>query len=103
MQPGLSIDSGMVIVISVHLCRRRSAPKAQLPQPHHPTIARWCRNGAGAFALGFEVGTLQQWRTKGGGPPYYKLTRGNKQGAVRYNIPECIAWMQQFRRLHTSE
>jgi hypothetical protein len=56
-----------------------------------------------AQVLGFEVGTLRQWRTKGGGPPYYKLTRGNKQGAVRYNIPECIEWMQQFRRNNTSE
>ena len=55
-----------------------------------------------AETLGVEVRTLRKWRVSGGGPPYYKLSRGNKQGMVRYRPSECVDWMASFRREHTS-
>jgi hypothetical protein len=56
-----------------------------------------------ARIIGFAVGTLQQWRVKGTGPPYYKKTNGNKQGPVRYKVSELREWMHTWRRSHTSE
>jgi hypothetical protein len=59
---------------------------------------------AAARVLGFEVGTLQQWRVRGGGPPYLKFSRGNKQGAVRYDLAELRAWARcSHRRQNSSE
>jgi len=54
-----------------------------------------------AQVLGFAVGTLQQWRVTGGGPPYYKFG-SSRQAAVRYHLGEARAWAREYRRTSTS-
>ena len=53
-----------------------------------------------ATRLGFSVRTLQQWRVRGGGPPYVKL--GKQQGAVRYDPVAVDAWLEAHTRTNTS-
>lgn len=50
-----------------------------------------------AARLGFSVRTLQQWRVKGGGPPYLKIG-----SAVRYNPEAVDAWLNDRTRSNTS-
>ncbi|MHB0979548.1 MAG: helix-turn-helix transcriptional regulator [Thermoleophilia bacterium] len=42
--------------------------------------------------------TLEQWRVKGGGPPFIKLG-----GGVRYDSAELEAWVSTRRRRSTSD
>jgi hypothetical protein len=49
-----------------------------------------------AARLGFSVRTLQQWRLKGGGPPYLKIG-----SAVRYNPEAVDAWLSERTRSNT--
>ncbi|WP_295586882.1 helix-turn-helix domain-containing protein [uncultured Lamprocystis sp.] len=49
-----------------------------------------------AERLGFSVRTLQQWRVKGGGPPYFKLG-----SAVRYDPVQVDSWLDEHTRVDT--
>jgi predicted DNA-binding transcriptional regulator AlpA len=48
-----------------------------------------------AERLGFSVRTLQQWRVKGGGPPFLKLG-----SSVRYDPARVDEWLNA--RVHTN-
>ena len=48
--------------------------------------------------LNVSVRTLQGWRLKGGGVPYYKVGR-----LVRYSASEVKTWMSGLQCGHTSE
>lgn len=50
-----------------------------------------------AARLGFSVRTLQQWRLRGGGPPYLKIG-----SAVRYNPDAVDVWLNDCTRSNTS-
>ena len=45
--------------------------------------------------LGLSERTLQDWRVRGCGPPYYQFGR-----SIRYCLEEVYEWMRQYR--HTS-
>jgi hypothetical protein len=50
-----------------------------------------------AARLGFSVRTLQQWRVKGGGPPYIKVGV-----SVRYNPEAVDVWLNERARTGTA-
>lgn len=53
---------------------------------------------AAAF-LGYTVRCLQNWRLRGGGPPFIKVS----SRSVRYRRRELIRWADQLVRASTSE
>lgn len=48
--------------------------------------------------FGLRVGTLRQWRFKGGGPPYLKIGR-----SCRYTAEDITAFLQAQYRRSTSD
>lgn len=53
---------------------------------------------AAAF-LGFSPRALQNWRMRGGGPKYFKVSTR----AVRYRQRELVEWCEDSVRSHSSE
>ena len=51
-----------------------------------------------AIFLGYSVRALQNWRVRGGGPIYVKVSKRS----IRYRRRELIAWTQSKLRLNTS-
>jgi predicted DNA-binding transcriptional regulator AlpA len=51
-----------------------------------------------AAPLGVSVRTLQNWRLRGGGPPYQKLG-----SAVRYSTSKLHEWIECRSRMNTSD
>ena len=51
-----------------------------------------------AARIGFSVRTLQNWRLRGDGPPYFKI-----HSAVRYRPELTDDWVQAQLRVHTSQ
>jgi excisionase family DNA binding protein len=51
-----------------------------------------------AALLGVSVRTLQNWRLRGGGPPYQKLG-----SAVRYSTAKLHEWIECRSRVNTSD
>jgi hypothetical protein len=49
--------------------------------------------------LGFQPRTLQEWRLKGGGPQFVKISAR----AVRYAVPSLIAWSEERMRASTAD
>lgn len=49
--------------------------------------------------LGISHRTLQNWRVRGGGPPYIKVAGKT----VRYRFRDLLAWIEGSIRRHTSE
>jgi hypothetical protein len=49
--------------------------------------------------LGYSVRALQNWRLRGGGPEYVRVSRRS----VRYRRRELIRWADEKLELHTSE
>ncbi len=47
--------------------------------------------------IGCSAATLNRYRWKGNGPPFYKM------GGVRYDRAELEAWIRSRRQLSTSE
>ena len=48
--------------------------------------------------LGLSHRTLESYRSRGGGPPYYDL-----EGVVRYLLSDVIEWASKRRRNSTSD
>lgn len=53
---------------------------------------------AQAERIGLAPKTLDNWRSTGGGPPYYKIG-----GRVLYDDAEVDAWLAARRRTSTSD
>ncbi len=51
-----------------------------------------------AARIGFSTRTLQNWRLRGGGPPYFKI-----HSAVRYRPDLTDAWIASQLRANTSQ
>jgi predicted DNA-binding transcriptional regulator AlpA len=49
--------------------------------------------------LGLSIRTLQDWRCRGGGPRYLKISAK----CVRYDIADILEWAQASKVRHTSE
>ncbi len=48
--------------------------------------------------LSVGIATLRRWRWAGKGPPFLKIG-----GAVRYNLSDLVAFVEQSKRLITSD
>lgn len=53
---------------------------------------------AAAERLNLSPKTLDNWRSRGGGPPYYKLG-----GRIVYDDAEVDTWLAKRRRTSTSD
>jgi predicted DNA-binding transcriptional regulator AlpA len=51
-----------------------------------------------AHYLGLDPGTLKRWRTKGGGPPFSKVSANR----ARYSLEALKAWTAERTRRSTS-
>ena len=51
-----------------------------------------------ADLLCMPVRTLQDWRARGNGPPFYKFGK-----SVRYRVPEVVNWLDEQRKASTWE
>jgi excisionase family DNA binding protein len=49
--------------------------------------------------LGLDSGTLKRWRTKGGSPPYCKISANR----ARYSFEALKAWAAERTRRNTAE
>ena len=52
-----------------------------------------------ANLLGFTVRALQNWRVRGGGPKFVKLSKRS----VRYRRADLLEWIENNIRRHTSQ
>lgn len=52
-----------------------------------------------ARLLGYTVRALQNWRVRGGGPAFIKVS----SRSVRYCRRDLIAWIEKHRRFNTSQ
>jgi len=55
--------------------------------------------GDAAAFLGYSVRALQNWRVRGGGPKFIKVSARS----VRYRRRDLIAWSDALLRVHTSD
>jgi predicted DNA-binding transcriptional regulator AlpA len=61
--------------------------------------ARLLREKAAADLLGVKIRTMQDWRFRGGGPPFIKLSGR----AVRYRVNDLLQWVDSKVRASTSD
>jgi len=54
-----------------------------------PPPSEWCNTEEAAALLSLAPGTLVSYRTKGGGPPFYRIGRNS----VKYTYADLRAWM----------
>lgn len=54
---------------------------------------------AAADALGLQPRTLQEWRRRGGGPPYVRIS----QRCIRYRDQDLAEWAEERIRTSTSD
>lgn len=52
-----------------------------------------------AHYLTVDPGTMKRWRTKGGGPPYVKISANR----CRYSIESLKAWAAERTRRNTAD
>ena len=62
-------------------------------------LHRLLDEGAAAAFLGYSRRALQNWRTRGGGPPYVKVS----SRSVRYRRRELIKWSDSRITAHSSD
>ena len=62
-------------------------------------LDRLINEAEAAEFLGHSVRTLQNWRVRGGGPHYIKISKRS----VRYCRRDLIEWRDLLRCAHTSE
>jgi hypothetical protein len=55
--------------------------------------------GEAAQFLGYTARALQNWRVRGGGPHFIKVS----SRSIRYRRRDLITWAEQRLRSHTSE
>jgi len=62
-------------------------------------LDRLISEGDAAEFLGYTVRALQNWRVRGGGPRFVKVS----SRSVRYRRRDLIEWAEQHLRSHTSD
>ena len=58
--------------------------------------------GEMARMLRVKAGTARAWRSRGGGPPYRRLTAGRRGRAV-YRLSEVLRWLEERKATSTSD
>ena len=67
------------------------------PDPDH--LDRLITEKQAAAFLGYTVRALQNWRLRGGGPEYVRVSKRS----IRYRRRELIAWAEERLRSDTSD
>lgn len=70
--------------------------------PHTPTsdyLDRLINETDAADFLGYSIRALQNWRVRGGGPPYVRIS----SRSIRYRRRELNAWAEGRLERNTSE
>ncbi len=70
-----------------------------LKQQHPETDARLIDEKEAAQILCYSTRALQNWRHRGGGPKFIRVS----QRSVRYAYSDVMAWIDQRRVANTSE
>ena len=66
-------------------------PLIQAQPPHdHQTHARFLDERQVADLLNLSVRTIQNWRVRGGGPQYVRISRR----CIRYRLADVLAWAE---------
>lgn len=68
------------------------------PRPDPDYLDRLIPEGDAADFLGYTVRALQNWRVRGGGPRFVKVS----SRSVRYRLRELVAWAESHLCLNTS-
>lgn len=76
--------------------KRALADVTPAPAPGEPD-AEYIDDKALAKWLGMSRETIQQQRHRGKGPPFVKVTPGDR-GRVRYHVPTVRAWLAKEQR-----
>lgn len=66
---------------------------------HQASLTRLLNEKEAAEMLRYSVRALQNWRLRGGGPKFIKVSGRS----VRYAISDLNAWIEERRVSHTSE
>ncbi len=69
------------------------------PTPSATTPRSLLTETEAAQILKFSVRTLQNWRCRGGGPRFVKVSRG----CIRYRLEDLDAWVESCLRWSTSD
>lgn len=62
-------------------------------------LDRLIKEQEAASYLGYTVRALQNWRVRGGGPKFVKVSARS----IRYRRRDLIDWIESHLRVHTSE
>jgi predicted DNA-binding transcriptional regulator AlpA len=68
------------------------------PPPYNADLQLINEHEAAAF-LGYTVRALQNWRTRGGGPRFVKVS----SRSIRYRRRDLIEWAERLLKSSTSE
>lgn len=72
---------------------------ADVPTSSNDALDRLIDERAAAEFLGYTVRALQNWRVRGGGPPYIRVSARS----IRYRRRDMIEWAEARIERHTSE
>lgn len=67
-------------------------------EPDADHLDRLINENVAANFLGYSIRALQNWRVRGGGPPYVKVSARS----IRYRRRELIAWADSRLQANTS-
>ncbi|WP_425405180.1 helix-turn-helix transcriptional regulator [Hwanghaeella sp.] len=62
-------------------------------------LDRLINEAEAAEFLGHSIRTIQNWRVRGGGPQFIKVSKRS----IRYRRRDLIEWCERLRCAHTSE
>lgn len=77
----------------------KDADKTTARPPQTCVTAPLLNERDAAHILGFTIRALQNWRVRGGGPRFVKISAR----AVRYRKLDLVAWVEAHVRSSTSE
>jgi predicted DNA-binding transcriptional regulator AlpA len=72
---------------------------ATLAQSDRAYLDQLVNEQEAAQALGFTIRALQNWRVRGGGPRFVKVS----SRSVRYRRRDLLEWIEQRLRANTSQ
>ena len=72
---------------------------AKVAQSEREYLDQLLNEGEVAQMIGFTIRALQNWRVRGGGPQFVKISRRS----VRYRRQDVLEWIRTHLRANTSQ
>jgi len=93
--------SGAIQSVRAHTVRvhRTEAMMMDMPPDFTADPDRLLNEREAATFLGYTIRALQNWRLRGGGPTYVKVS----ERSIRYRRRELMAWVEKRLRTSTSD